>query len=93
MSRIGWNTHRPDTRHAYGAVHRRIRKRLLAEHPTCQLCQERPSAIADHKVPVCLGGPTEPDNYQALCGPCALTKTGREGAMVRNAKRRNRANG
>lgn len=86
----GWANHRPDTTHIYGAAHRRIRKRLLADNPTCQECGARPSAIADHKVPVCLGGRTERENYQALCGPCSLSKTGREGAMIRNAKRRAR---
>lgn len=88
--RIGWHTCRPDTRAAYGSAHRRIRKRLLADNPLCECCGERPSAIADHKVPVCMGGPTEAGNYQALCQPCSLTKTGSEGAMVRWARRRAR---
>jgi 5-methylcytosine-specific restriction endonuclease McrA len=91
MPRIthGWAMCRPNTR-AYGAAHRRIRKRLLAAEPTCQQCGKAPSKFADHVVPVCLGGPTHPENYQALCQPCALTKTGREGAMMRAAKRRAR---
>jgi 5-methylcytosine-specific restriction endonuclease McrA len=81
---------RPNTRHAYGAAHRRIRKRLLTAEPTCQQCGTAPSQFAEHVVPVCLGGPTHPENYQALCRTCNLTKTGREGAHMRNAKRRAR---
>jgi 5-methylcytosine-specific restriction endonuclease McrA len=85
----GWAMSRPNTRFAYGA-HRRIRKRVLAAEPTCQQCGEAPSKFADHVVPVCLGGATHPENYQALCRDCSLSKTGREGAMMRNAKRRSR---
>jgi 5-methylcytosine-specific restriction protein A len=69
----GWATHRPNTRHAYGAAHQRIRKRLLTENPYCQQCLEHGREVeakfADHRVPVCLGGPAEPTNYQALCAP------------------------
>lgn len=91
----GWPTRRPNTGKVYGAAHRRIRKALLADEPHCRVCANEgiegvPAVIADHVVPVCLGGPTVRDNYQGLCRDHALTKTGREGAMVRWARMRAR---
>lgn len=85
-----WHTHRPDTRHHYGPAYRRIRKRLLAGNPDCAICGERPAKIADHREPICMGGRTIAENMQAICQPCSLSKTGREGAAMRAAKRRAR---
>ncbi|MBA4779130.1 MAG: HNH endonuclease [Blastomonas sp.] len=73
-----------------------MRKRLLAEEPYCQQCQEEgrgnvPAVFADHIIPRCMGGDDTRSNYQALCRDHHLIKTGREGAMMRNAKRRARA--
>lgn len=87
---MAWHKHRPDTQHHYGAAFRRIRKRLLADNPDCAICGERPAKIADHREPICLGGPTTAENLQAICAPCSLTKTGKEGAAMRAAKRRAR---
>lgn len=91
----GWPKRRPNTGKVYGAMHRRIRKALLAEEPNCRMCADEgqenvPAVIADHIVPVCLGGPTVRENYQSLCRDHALTKTAREGAMVRWARKRAR---
>lgn len=80
----------------YGTAHARIRRRLLREHPHCAQCLAEgrgnvPAKFADHIVPKCLGGTDDPSNYQMLCRDHALSKTGREGAMIRHAKRRARA--
>jgi 5-methylcytosine-specific restriction endonuclease McrA len=86
-----WHKHRPDTAHHYrSAAFKRIRKRLLAGNPDCAICGERPARIADHRTPICEGGPTTPENLQAICQPCSLSKTGKEGAAMRAAKRRAR---
>jgi len=89
----GWATCRPDTKHHYNAAFRRIRKRLLAGDPDCAICGERPAKIADHRTPICLGGETSEANLQAICAPCSLTKTGREGAAMRAARKRARQAG
>ena len=85
-----WHKHRPATGHHYGSAYRRIRKRLLAGNPDCAICGERPARIADHRKPVCLGGETSEANLQPICPPCSLSKTGREGAMMRAARKRAR---
>jgi 5-methylcytosine-specific restriction enzyme A len=87
---MAWHKHRPDTAHHYRGPFRRLRKRLLEGKPDCAICGERPAKIADHRKPICEGGPTTPENLQAICQPCSLTKTGREGAAMRAAKRRAR---
>lgn len=85
---MAWHKHRPNTAHHYGPAYRRIRKRLLAGNPDCAICCERPAKIADHRIPICEGGPTTAENMQPICAPCSLTKTGKEGAAMRAAKRR-----
>lgn len=85
----------PATR-GYGTAHARMRRRLMREQPHCRECQNEgrdnvPAKFADHIVPKCLGGSDDPSNYQMLCRDHALSKTGREGAMMRHAKRRARA--
>ncbi|QNE04682.1 HNH endonuclease signature motif containing protein [Croceicoccus marinus] len=87
---MAWHRHRPDTARHYGAAYRRIRKRLLAGNPDCAICGERPARIADHRKPICMGGETTEANMQPICQPCSLSKTGREGAATRAAKRRAR---
>ncbi|QNE05414.1 HNH endonuclease signature motif containing protein [Croceicoccus marinus] len=85
-----WDKHRPDTAHHYRGPYRRLRERLMAGNPDCAICGERPARIADHRTPICEGGPTTAENLQAICQPCSLTKTGKEGAAMRAAKRRAR---
>ena len=87
---MAWHKHRPDTAHHYGAAFKRIRKRLLAGNPMCAICEERPAKIADHRTPICLGGETTEANLQAICPPSLMSKTGKEGAAMRAAKRRAR---
>jgi 5-methylcytosine-specific restriction protein A len=90
-----WGNPSPPDVRGYGAAHRRHRKRMLADEPFCRECREQglgdvPARFADHIVPKCLGGTDEPTNYQPLCRDHSLSKTGREGAMMRQAKRRAR---
>lgn len=83
----------------YGPEHQRIRRALLKREPNCRECAKQGREVkathADHIVPLCLGGPTVASNYQPLCTLHARSKSGREGAHMRNIKRRLRekANG
>src|SRR3546814_9199664 len=83
-------------RHArgYGAMHDRIRRALLRDEPHCRECRkegrETKATHADHIVPRCLGGSDTHENYQPLCMAHSRAKTGREGALIRAAKRRAR---
>lgn len=87
---MAWHKHRPDTAHHYRGPYRRIRKRLLAGDPDCAICGERPARIADHRTPICMGGETTEANLPAICPPCSMSKTGREGVAVREARKRAR---
>lgn len=87
---MAWHNHRPDTAHHYRAPYRRLRKRLLAGNPDCAICGERPAKIADHRTPICMGGETTAANMQPVCIPCSLSKTGKEGAAMRAARKRSR---
>ncbi|MCO5794019.1 MAG: HNH endonuclease [Blastomonas sp.] len=67
----------------------------MADEPNCRQCREEgrgdvPAHFADHVVPRCLGGGDERSNLQPLCRDHHLTKSGKEGAMMRHAKRRAR---
>lgn len=86
---------RPETsrqERGYGTAHDRIRRTMLREEPFCRECRKHGLEVkathADHIVPRCLGGPTIRANYQPLCTAHSRSKTGREGAMIRTAKRR-----
>lgn len=85
-----WHRNRSDTARHYGAAFERVRKRLLAGNPMCAICEERPAKIADHRTPICLDGETTEANLQAICPLCSMSKTGKEGAAMRAAKRRAR---
>jgi 5-methylcytosine-specific restriction protein A len=79
----------------YGLAHDRIRRALLREEPHCRECRKggrvTKATHADHIIPRCLGGPTARWNYQPLCLAHSRSKTGREGAMMRWARKRARA--
>ena len=78
----------------YGLAHDRIRRALLREEPNCRECarygREVKATHADHIVPRCLGGETVRSNYQPLCTAHARAKSGREGNMIRAARKRAR---
>ena len=78
----------------YGTAHDRIRRALLREEPFCRECRklgrETRATHADHIIPRCQGGSDARSNYQPLCVAHSRSKTGREGAMMRNVRRRAR---
>ena len=47
----------------------RLRKRVLAEEPTCRFCGAASEEV-DHIVPIYLGGSSERPNLRGLCRPC-----------------------
>lgn len=93
-----WGNPSPPASRGYGPAHQRARRRILRAEPYCRQCREDgrgdiAATFLDHIEPKCLGGTDHPDNLQPLCRDCSLTKTGREGAMMRIAKRRARTRG
>lgn len=92
----GWGRPIAPALRGYGSAHTRMRRRMMRDNPHCRQCLAEgrgnvPAQFADHIVPKCLGGSDDPSNYQMLCRDHSLSKTGREGAAMRNAKRRARA--
>lgn len=79
----------------YGPAHDRIRRAMLRDEPHCRACATEgrvtKATHADHIIPKCLGGSDERSNYQPLCVAHSRSKTGREGALIRAARRRARA--
>ena len=51
-----------------------MRRRVLAEEPTCRSCGA-PATDVDHIIPLANGGTSDRSNLQALCGPCHWSKT------------------
>jgi len=55
---------------------KRMRRRILARDPICQLCRRVPSVIVDHIVPISVGGCRLcEDNLQGVCRSCHNEKT------------------
>lgn len=90
-----WRPTETRQKRGYGPMHDRIRRELLREEPWCRECAKRglqtKATHADHVVPLCLGGPTIRSNYQPLCTACSRSKSSREGALMRAARKRARA--
>jgi 5-methylcytosine-specific restriction enzyme A len=86
-SRKPWATRRGVSRQerGYGAKHEALRRQVLREEPICGRCGVRPSVIADHIKALSLGGKTVRGNFQGLCERCSRSKTGQEGAYMRQA--------
>ena len=56
-----------------------LRRKVIAEHPICQVCDTRLSTTGDHITPLAQGGaPYDPLNVQALDATCHGAKTKRE---------------
>jgi len=71
-------------RRGYTGPHRsRFRPGVLAKHPTCVLCRQQPSTVADHwplsrRELVTRGlDPDNPANGRGLCAPCHGQHTAR----------------
>jgi len=73
-----------------GRALQRLRARLFARHPWCQLCPKRGThnraTIRDHIIPLGEGGRDDESNTQALCQACSDLKTRDESA--RGVRRR-----
>lgn len=56
-----------------------ILKILAAQNLACRYCSADLSDgyHIDHRIPLCLGGSNWPENLQALCAPCNLSKGGK----------------
>lgn len=54
------------------------RAQVFRRQPFCARCQERPSVIADHVVPLEDGGLDAVENMQGLCKDCHDQKTAAE---------------
>lgn len=80
-----YNKHQrdPDTSRRYGAAWRSIRARYVAEHPLCEVCQQKgritPMQEVHHIVALRDGGTHHPDNLMALCKQCHSRITAKEG--------------
>lgn len=91
----GWRPHGSRAERGYGPAHDRIRRAMLREEPNCRACAAEgrvtKATHADHIIPRCLGGSDDRANYQPLCVAHSRSKSGREGALMRKARRRARA--
>lgn len=87
-----WGRPTPPAQRGYGLAFQRMRRALMRAEPNCRECAkagvETKATHCDHVVPKCLGGPDIASNLQPLCSRHALSKTGREGALIGNMKRR-----
>lgn len=61
-------------------------RKLLKEHPQCELCGDKRNLEVHHIVPVCCGGSNDVNNLIVVCGVChskltpkrELTKIGKD---------------
>lgn len=58
------------TARGYNYTHRRLRAQVLAGDPPCHWCGTAPATVADHLVPLALGGTNTLDNYVPSCVSC-----------------------
>ncbi|MEX5637415.1 HNH endonuclease [Parafrankia sp. FMc2] len=59
------------------------RRRILARDPTCTLCHSASSTEVDHAL---AHDDHRDEALRGVCSPCHLTRTGRQGAEVTNAR-------
>ncbi len=78
----------PMTKKRYGAAWRKIRRKYLEEHPTCELCrrEERvtPAKIVHHIKPLSEGGSNDEENLMALCKSCHSHLHAKQGDRWKN---------
>lgn len=80
-SRCG--THGPTTPRGpspYDANHQRLAKQVVAKATICAICGKPPTPedplVADHVIPLSLGGTTTLENYQGAHRTCNIRKGG-----------------
>jgi 5-methylcytosine-specific restriction protein A len=61
----------------YGAEWQKLRRRFLAEHPVCRLCNE-PATDVDHIISKRKGGTDDWENLQPMCRRHHSIKTASE---------------
>ena len=59
----------------YGYRWRKIRARVLEQHPICMKCNQAPSNTVDHILTKAQGGTDDESNLQALYRECHSRKT------------------
>ena len=64
------------------------RQYVLARDPLCQICQNAPSAEADHILALSLGGADTIDNMQGLCVSCHKRKSREDKRKAYRARQR-----
>jgi 5-methylcytosine-specific restriction protein A len=93
-SRSGWGRRPPANAYAYSSGWSERRRQVLERDGyRCQLrynvCVGRASQV-DHIVQPEAGGTDALENLRAVCRPCHARRTGRQGAMAKQAKAQRR---
>jgi 5-methylcytosine-specific restriction protein A len=74
----GWTS--TGNKQYHTAQWRRLRVIVLNRDPICKMCDDRASSVADHIIPVRLGGSMwDLSNLQGVCDTCHNSKSGKEG--------------
>lgn len=86
-----WRTTRKSRQaRGYGRQHEIMREIVLREEPLCRMClaegRVTAATIADHIIPLSLGGSSDRDNYQGLDRECHRKKTAAESIAARSHK-------
>lgn len=96
--KVGWYDHPSQhTLHVDETRMRRIRRRLLASRPLCEMCQDALASEVDHIIPVAggdrsglpyppgwgMGSLYDEANLQVLCHECHLAKSRAEAEELR----------
>jgi len=91
-ARPAWRTKPPANRYAYGSGWQRRRLQFLQRDGfVCQLryanCLGKATQV-DHIVQPEAGGDDSLENLRAVCHKCHATRTGRQGALAKQRRRR-----
>ena len=74
------------SRRGYGADWRKIRAKIIKNHPYCLFCGA-PAVHVDHIKPLRYGGTNDASNLQPLCAACHSRKTASEDGGFGNRRR------